>query len=162
MLTSKIPSSQLPSGFYSASTGVAQPSSRAKRHHVVGEVQIDIDSGDAGIFYLIFQTPKDALADWKDVDLAHQSGMKGRLPVPSGFPTPALMLNGSITGKNFLGKKVTNGITLLAFVAGSVIVESVTTSTSNTESGDVPATVSLGKLAFRHLRQVEVQVTKKQ
>jgi len=161
LLTNKIPDSQLPSGFYSSKTGVTQPSSRAKSHHVVGEVEIDLDSGDAAIFYAVFATPKDALANWKDADAAHTSGIKSRLPVPAGFPTPALFLNTSITGKNVFGKKVTNGVSTLGFVAGSVIVQAGTISTDNTDSGDVPGTISLAKLAYRHLRQVEVQVMKK-
>jgi hypothetical protein len=159
LLISSIPDSRLPRGLYSASTGVGTPSSRAKRHHAVGEVDININSGDAGIIYIVFASPKDALADWKDANVAHQSGIKSRLPAP-GFPTPSIIVNGSVAGNNAFGKKVTNGISDLAFVAGSVIVNAVTSSTANTDSGDVPRTIALGKLALRHLREVEARVSR--
>ncbi len=144
----------MPSGFYSAKTGVSTPSSRAKHHHVVGKVEIDIDSGDAGIIYLVFPSHADALADWNETDVGHQHGVKSQLAAP-GFPTPALIVNSSFTGNNVFGKKVTNGVSTLVFVTANVIVDAVTISTSNTDSGDVPATVELGKLALRHLRSVQ-------
>jgi hypothetical protein len=155
-LRSAIPESELPHGFYSAKTGLSTPSSRAKHHHVVGEVEIDIDSGDARIIYIVFPGHADALADWNDADIGHQHGVKSQLAAP-GFPTPALIVNSSITGNNVLGKKVTNGVSSLVFVTANVIVDAITTSTSNTDSGDVPATVELGKLALRHLRAVQAK-----
>jgi hypothetical protein len=157
LLVTPIPTSQLPSGFYSASIGVSKPSNTAKSNHAVGEVEIDLNGGDAAIIYLIFPTRADALKDWKDADPTHKKGVKTKLPAP-GFPHPALIVNGSITGNNAFGKKVTNGFSILGFTAGNVITSAVTSSTTNTNSGDLPATISLGKFALRHLRAVEAKV----
>jgi hypothetical protein len=153
LLSSSIPSSQLPSGDYSASTGIESPSSNAKSNHVEGEVEIDIDGGDAAIEYDIFPSKADALADWKDADFSHEQNVT-TLPV-TGFPKPAEIINASETGDNAFGKKVTNGVSLLAFVVGYVIVEAATRSTTNTRSGDIPGAIALGKLAISHLESVE-------
>ena len=160
LLTSSIPDSQLTHRFYSASTGAGAPSSSAKRHRAVGEVDIDLDGGDAEIIYVVFSLRKDALADWKGANPAHQSGIKSHLPAP-GFPAPAIIVNGSVTRKDMFDKKVTNGFSELAFVAGSVIVKAVTRSTASTANGDVPGTFVLGKLALRHLREVEARVSRR-
>jgi hypothetical protein len=150
LLTSSIPDSALPSAYSSSSTGVSKPSDNAKRHHVVGEVEIDIDDGDAGIVYMVFPTRADAVADWKDANL--RAHAKSTLNAPSSFPWPALIANQSVTGKNAFGKTVTNGVTALAFTSQNVIVEAVTTSVDNTESGDIPGAITLGRYALAHLQ----------
>jgi hypothetical protein len=62
------------------------------------------------------------------------------------------MINQSITGKNVFGKKVTNGVTFLGFTSKNVIVSAATISTDNTESGDIPGTIRLGRYALKHLQ----------
>ena len=81
--------------------------------------------------------------------LLRRANLSGHLPAPEMFPTPSLIVNASITGNNLLGKKVTNGVTILGLVSGSVIVEAITTSTSNSDSGDIPGSIALGKFALR-------------
>jgi hypothetical protein len=39
----------------------------------------------------------------------------------------------------------------------NVIVDATTTSTDNTESGDIPATIALARFAIRHLSVVRVR-----
>ena len=153
LVTTPIKSSQLPSGYYSAKVGLSKPSDNAKKHHVVGEVEVDIDS-DAGILYIVFPTRKDALADWYGADLKKA---KTRLPAPASFPKPSIIANSSITGNNAFGKKVTNGVTVLGYVSQNVIVEATTISTDNTESGDIPGAIALGRYALRHLSAVRLR-----
>jgi hypothetical protein len=153
LLTTPIKQTQLPSGYYSAKVGVSKPSDIAKKHHVVGEVEIDLDS-DAVIVYIVFPTRADALADWYGADLKK---VKSRLPAPLTLPKPSGIFNTSITGNNAFGKKVTNGVTLVGFVSQNVIVEATNLSTDTTESGDVPGAIALARFALRHLSAVRLR-----
>lgn len=149
LLTTSIPDSALPSGFYSSSVGIYKPSSQAQKHHAVGGVEIDLNGGDAALIYLVFATRADAVADWNDANL--RSHAKSTLVPPAGFPGPGLIANMSIKGKNAFGKNVTNGVTDLAFVSKFVIVQAVTRSTDNTDSGDIPAAITLGRFGLARL-----------
>ena len=153
LLTTPIRPSQLPSGYYSIKVGVSKPSDNAKKHHEVGEVEADLDS-DAGILYFVFPTRADALADWYDADFKKA---KSRLPAPATLPKPSGIFNASISGNNAFGKKVTNGVTFVAFVSQNVILEAFTISTDNTESGDVPGAIKLARFALRHLSAVRIK-----
>lgn len=146
--------SDLPSGFYSAQIGVGSLSDRAKRFHAVGEVDIDIDSGNALIIYIVFPSRANAVAEWNDARSDVKKHSKSILPAPPTFPWPALIANGSVTGKNAFDKSVTNGVTDLAFTSKNVIVQAMTLSTSNTESGDIPGAIRLGKAALKHLNKL--------
>ena len=157
LLTSAIPDSQLTHAFYAARNGVGTPSWSARRHHAAGRVDVDVDRGGARIVYTVYRSTKDALADWKDANSARRADVKSRLAAP-GFPVPAIVVNGSAAGKDAFGKKLTKGFSDLGFVAGSVIVHAVTLSVVTTDSGDVPNTFALGKIALRHLREVEARV----
>jgi len=150
LLTTPVRAGSLPGNFYSAKVTVGKPSKRAKSHHVVGEVEIDIDSGDAAIFYSVFPTRTDAVADWRDADL---KGIKTTLRAPQ-FHQPAAIYNGSFTGKNAFGKKVTNGFTVVGSTPGRVIVSAATTSTESTESGDIPGAIALERFELRHLYRI--------
>jgi hypothetical protein len=152
LLTTSIPNSALPSGFSSAKIGIYTPSALSQKHHAVGGVEIDLNDGDDALVYIIFATRADAVADWKAADLRHKG--KSVVAAPAAFPWPALIENSSITGKNLLGKTVTNGVTDLAFTAKNVIVQAVTRSTDNPNSGDIPATIKLGQFGLRHLQTI--------
>jgi len=158
LLTTAVPEAQLPSGFTSPRTSLYQPSSLATKHHVVGGVEIDLDAngGDAGIVYLVFATRADAVADWKAADLRKHS--KSTLPAPAGMPWPALLANRSVTGKSALGKTVTNGVTEVAFTWKNVIGQALTTSYSNTDSGDIPGAIRLSKFTLSYLKSVSARV----
>jgi hypothetical protein len=148
LLTTPIRAGSLPANFYSAKVNFMKPSKRAKSHHAVGEVEVDIDGGDdAAIFYVVFPTRADAVADWKDTDW---SGVKTRRPAPQ-FPQPAVILNGPFTVKDAAGKTVTYGYTGVASVPGGVIVSTVTRSTKSKVRGDVPGAIALERFALRHL-----------
>jgi len=151
LLTTPIKPSQLPSGFYSASPGIGSPSKNSKSHHIVGEVDENVDSGDAAIIYEVFPSRAMAVADWNAGKPNFKKEAKSQMAAPSKFPWPAIILNGSVTGKNAFGKTVTNGITNLAFTSQNVIVEAATISTSNTQSGDIPGAIQLGQFALQHL-----------
>ena len=155
LLTTAIKSRELPSGYYSAKVGVTTPSAQAKKHHVVGDVEIDFDSGDASVIYVVLPTRKDALGDWYDSDIFKKA--KSRLPAPPNLPKPSGIFNTSVSGKNAFGKKVTNGVTIVGFVSQNVIVSAVTISTDNTESGDVPSAITLARFALRHLSALRVR-----
>jgi hypothetical protein len=155
LLTTAIPDSQLPTGHFSAKPGIGSLSSNSKSHHALGEVDVDIDDGQAAIVYEVFPSRALAVADFK----AGRPNYK-KIPsatvmtAPSRFPWPAVMVSGTVTGKNAFGKTVKNGTTLLAFTSKNVIVEAATVSTSNTVSGDVPGTIQLGDFALKHLSAV--------
>ena len=152
LLTTAIPDSQLPTGHFSAKPGIGSLSSNSTSHHALGEVDVDIDGGQAAVVYEIFPTRALALADFK----AGKPNLK-KIPsatvmaAPPRFLWPALMVSGTLTGKNAFGKTVKNGTTVLAFTSKNVIVEAATISTSNTASGDVPGTIQLGDFALKHL-----------
>jgi hypothetical protein len=150
LLTTAIPSGSLPGAFKydDAKIGTSEASKRAKSHHVIGEVEIDIGS-DAVVEYLVFPSRADAVAEWKDANLKGQA--KTTLPAPPKFPWPAVIANSAITGKNVFGKKVKNGVTIFAFTSKNVIVEALTISTDNETSGDIPGAISLGTYALTHL-----------
>lgn len=150
LLTTPLRASTLPSDFSSPKTGVYSVSSTGKKHHAVGGVEIDFNSGDAAIIYLVFPTRADSVADWKDANLKKQA--KTTVPAPPTFPWPALIANSSIKGKNVFGKTVTNGVTDFAFTSKNVIVQAITTSTDNKESGDITGSIALGRFALKHLQ----------
>lgn len=154
LLTKPFPDSQLPSGFSSARVTMQTPSSGARRYHPVGEVAIAVDGPDPndGLSYSIFTSRTNALGD-----LSHPtfgSGEKLRI-VPGGVPgfskLAGHMWMGSVTGKNALGKTITDGVTLVAVVQGSVLVDAFTDSADNATSGNVPAALQLLHAALRHL-----------
>jgi hypothetical protein len=150
LLTTPIPPSQLPSGYHSARVGVSSLSNNAKAHHVVGEVEVDIDS-DAVIVYEVFRTRADAIADWNAARPALKKKSKSQVAAPPRFPWPAIIANSTITGKNLLGQTVKNGVTALNFTSRNVIVQAGTISTTNVDSGDIPGAVRLGDFALKHL-----------
>lgn len=156
LLTTSYPNSQLPSGFFSAKVSLYTPTSRAKSHHVVGDVQVAVDGPDVAdaIFYFVFPTPADARADFNG---AEGSGVHvvGKVP---GYKIPSRWVTGSITGKNAFGKTVTNGITGMYVREGSVLVTSFTASSESTDSGNVPAALALLKSGIRHLQRVEARL----
>jgi hypothetical protein len=157
LVTSSIPDSQLTHRFYSARTASVAPNRQAKRHHAAGSVEITLDGGEDRITYVFFPNRGAALGYWRDANPARRAGVTSRLPA-RGFPTPAIVGNGSTTRFDPGGRRRTRGISDLAFVAGSVVVEAITTSTVSPRSGDIPNTYVLGKRALRHLRDAEARV----
>jgi hypothetical protein len=155
LLTRPFPDSQLPSGFSSAKVGVQQPNKNGLRYHVVGEVAVSIDGPDPddGIEFIVFPNHSDAVAD---LNHASFSGSAKLHIVPGGVPgyakLPGHMWIGSITGKNALGKTITDGVTLVAIAKGNVIVDAYTDSADNTDSGSVPAALALLRAGLRHVK----------
>jgi len=157
LLTKPFPDSQLPSGFSSARVTMLTPSSGARRYHPVGEVAVAVDGPDPddGFSYGIFTKHSDALSELNHPTFS--SSEKLRI-VPGGVPgfpkLPGHMWTGSVTGKNVLGKTITNGLTIVAVVQGNVIVDAFTGSADNMESGNVPAAIALLRSALKHLAKV--------
>jgi len=117
--------------------------SNPRRHHVVGAVEVNLNSGHARIVYVIFPTRADALGNQTDgvKGLKAVKGIKVQLSAP-GFPKPSLIINGSENGM---------GVTQVSFVAGNVGVNAQTTR-PNSNSGDIHGTLGLARFALRHLR----------
>jgi hypothetical protein len=153
LLTSSYPDSQLPDGFSSAKVGLMQPSDRARKYHVVGEVEVGVDGPDVGdaIVYYVFPAAADARGDLAHPSLSGDFRVIGKVP---GYSVPSVMAAGSVTGNNAFGKKVTNGITGLFVLRGNVIVGAVTASGDHTDSGNVPAALALLRSALKHLQAV--------
>jgi hypothetical protein len=63
----------------------------------------------------------------------------------------------SVTGKNAFGKTVTNGVTDFAFTLKNVIVQAITRSTDNADSGDIPGAIRLGRFGLRHLQAAQAR-----
>jgi len=146
LLAAQLPQSELPAGFSSAEAKPKQTAGNPKRHHAVGEVEIDFNGG-AGIVYVIFPTRADALANHGDGvrALKTQKGVtKVQSPVP-GLPNPSVILNASLNGL---------GVTQVSFVADSVEINAQTLR-PNAKSGDVKKTLSLARFAIQHLKTVE-------
>jgi len=154
LLTGSNPMAQLPAGFSSASTSAVAPSATGRRHHVVGEVEVSLDYGDAVILYAVFPTRQDAVGYWEDSDLVGRPGVTAHLPA-AGFPAPALIVDGTTALATALAETtVANGFTVLGFVDGNVSVAVSTYSTSSS-GGNVPAALSLGRLALERLGALE-------
>lgn len=150
LLTTPISDAALPSAYSGAKTGVYSVSSTGKKHHEIGGVEIDLNDGDAVIIYMVFPTRADAVGDWKDANLKKHA--KTSVSAPADFPWPALIANMSVKGKNVFGQSVTNGVTDLAFTSKNVIVQALTLSTDNKDSGDVVGSIKLGHYALKHLQ----------
>lgn len=153
LLTTSYPDSQLPTGFSTAKVSVAKPD-KAKKHHVVGEVEVDINGPDVYdlVIYAVFPNPADARADLVDAKPSPNAHRVGAVP---GFRLPSVWDSGSVTGTNSFGKTVTDGLTGMFVVDGSVIIGAVTTSADNETSGNVPAALALLKSGIRHLQRIE-------
>jgi len=154
LLTTQIRASELPAGFTSAVVGAAVPSTNAKSHHVVGEVQVEVNDGAAGLFFAVFPSHADALADFEHPAPVGNK-ITARLVPPSWLPKPNEVENGTITGKNAAGKTVSNGITAASFVDGEVAVGALTTSTSSSTKGDSAGTLALARFAIAYLKELD-------
>ena len=156
LLTTAYPNSQLPSGFSSAKVGLEQPTSKAKSHHVIGEVSVSVNGPDAQdvVFYAVFPTPKEARADLANAKPSGNIKVQGKVP---GYTIPSVWFNGSITGKNAFGKTVTNGVTGMAIADGSALIAAENLSTDSTTSGNIPSALALLKSARNHLHKIEAR-----
>ena len=155
LLTTSFADSELPTGFSSAKVGLSTSSQNGLRYHVVGEVAVNISGPDTvdAILYYVYPNATDALDDFLHPNrTATKVTVMGKVP---GYKLPSEFLNGSITGKNSFGVTVTNGVTGMDVLTGSVIVAAATTSTANTESANVPGTLALLKAGLNHLRLLQ-------
>ena len=57
----------------------------------------------------------------------------GKVP---GYKIPSAIRTGTATGDNLVGKKVKNGVTVMAIAAGNVLVFAATFSADSPDSGD--------------------------
>jgi hypothetical protein len=147
LLTAHLPESELPPGFSSPRTKAKPPGPNTRRYHVVGEVEIDLNSGRARIVYVIFPTRADAVGKYT-------AGLRGlrttqgvtkvHSPAP-GFRQPSVIITGSANGV---------GVTQVSFLAKSVEINAQTLR-PNAESGDVKKTLTLAHFALQHLKTVE-------
>jgi hypothetical protein len=157
LLTKPYPDSQLPSGDTSAKVGLATASKSGLRYHVVGEVTVAVDGPDPddGVGFDVFPNKSDALGDLNHPTL---SGQEKLHIIPGGVPgypkLPGHMWTGSITGKNALGKTITDGVTLVGVVRNDVLIDAFTDSADNTDSGNIPAALALIRSGLKHLSAV--------
>jgi hypothetical protein len=140
LLRSRIPRSQLPKGFHGPQISRADPDATDRRHHVVGEVEIDFDRDKGSILYLVFPTRADARGDLND-GLAAVKGVRSKRRVLS-LPQPALLLSGAQGGVGFAE---------VVFVKGNVLVATIITRPRSPGGGRADA-LALAKLALRHLK----------
>jgi hypothetical protein len=147
LLTTRISASELPAGFSSPRTVKNTPGPTPKRHHVVGEVEIDLNGGQSAIVYVVFPTKADALTAYDDGvrELKTTKGVVAvRSPAP-GLPKPSVSVDASASGL---------GITQVTLVSGNVEI-ATETARHGGKHGDRAGTVTLAKAALRHLAAVE-------
>ncbi len=150
LLTTRISTSELPAGFTSPRTVKNTPGPTPRRHHVVGEVEIDLNGGQSAIVYVVFPTKADALAAYDDGvrELKTTKGVVSfRSPAP-GLPKPSVTVDASASGL---------GITQVTLVSGNVEI-ATETARHGGKHGDRAGTVVLAKAALRHLVAVERRV----
>jgi hypothetical protein len=156
LLTTSYRDSELSSDFSAAKVSLLKPTNHAKSHHVVGEVEVDLNGPDPGdaILYAVFPSAHDARADLaqKPVNGGH---LVGKVP---GYKIPSALYAGTVSGKNAFGQSVKNGVTAAGVVKGSVLVAALTSSADNPDSGNVPAALALLRSGLRHLSRVEAAV----
>ena len=146
LLASRISASELPRGFARPRTAKNSPGPTPRRHHVVGEVEIDLNGGQSAIVYVVFPTRADALGAYNDGlrELKKTSGVVSvRSPVP-GLAKPSVAVDASASGL---------GITQITLVSGNVEI-AAETAMHGGEHGDRAGTVALAKAAIRHLALV--------
>lgn len=152
ILTSTLPTSALPAGFSGAKTTYQPMSARGRAHHEIGEVAFVIDGPDPNdtLSFEVFPNAADALGALHAVVMPPGDHVIGTVP---GFPN-SVLVTGSITGKNLLGKTVTDGLTDVLVIDGNVGVQIITDST-NPGSGDISAALALLHTGVKYLTAVE-------
>jgi hypothetical protein len=121
----------------------------AKAHHAVGGVAIVGDGGNEAVIYIIFATAADARLDWN-----HRNTKNIRVSAaPSSLPKPSLVANTS--SPETIGTKTqTIGLTDTTCLVGNVIVQGVTSSTTNSRQGDPAGSAALTLFAVKHLKSL--------
>jgi hypothetical protein len=147
LLTARVLAPELPVGFKSPRIAKNAPGPIPKRHHVVGEVEIDLNGGQSAIVYVVFPTKADALAAYNDGvrELKTTQGVVAvRSPVP-GLPKPSVSVDASAQGL---------GITQVTLVSGNIEI-ATETARHGGKHGDRAGALALAKAALRHLASVE-------
>src|SRR5581483_7595498 len=124
-----------------------QPGGQAKRHHVVGEMLINLTGGRTRIAYVVFPSHADALGNYQDGIRALKSirtVRKIRTQV-SGLPKPSVLVDASQSGI---------GVTQVSFVADNVEIAAQSIQL-NKKSGNEKLAKSLAQLALQHLHKIE-------
>jgi hypothetical protein len=149
LLRATVTTAQLPHGFTGPAVGVYKLEAATKKHHAVGGVEIVADEGSDAVIYIVFASAADARADWAHADF---SGIT-TAAAPKSIAKPSIVANASSSAQ-VSGKTVTIGLTNVSALRGNVIVEAVTTSTTNKTHGDVAGAVALARFALAHLAAV--------
>jgi hypothetical protein len=146
LLKAKVTSADLPHGYSAPVVSAYKLSAAVKKRGAIGGAQIFADGGNEAVIYIVFSTPAQAEADWKNASF---HGAKTS-PAPGSIPKPNIEVNTS-TGATVNGKNVTFGLTEVATLAGNVIVQSITATTKSTNHGDVTGAVLLAQFALKQL-----------
>jgi len=139
-----------PAGFSSPMTTKAVPGADPRRHHVVGEVEIDFNGGSARVVFAVFPTRADALGNHADGlrILPTEKGVHSYRTAVPGLPRPSVIVEASAGDV---------GVTQISFVADNVEV-AAQTAVLHAKQGNPPATLELATFALRQLRAVERHV----
>jgi len=110
-----------------------------RRHHAVGEVEVDFDRGASRIIYVVFPTVADDRANFTaGLRALRRPGYLTRVPAP-GVAAPSLLLRAVVN--------YGTSLTEISFVSGNVGVNAVST------KGEARVR-ALARLALRHLNAV--------
>lgn len=139
LLRTRIPNSELPSGFSRAQAEKQALSANARKYHAVGLVDVALKGPDAldAFAWIVFPSHADAIADLDHPVVGN--GVKVVNTVPG--IKESLVLTGSLNGK-----KVTDA----AAVVGNVLVQGVVSSSKVR----LPTAIILLRAAMAHLQKV--------
>jgi len=151
LLTQPVRRSELPAGVTKVDVRTRQPGSTSKRHHVVGEVELDLAGANGGrVVYVVFPTRADALGNYDDGLRALKTlgGVEKVRKTLTGLPQPSILVDASVNAV---------GITQVTYVTGNVEIAAQSLKIKAPNGGEKTA-LALASFALRHLHAVEARV----
>jgi hypothetical protein len=124
-----------------------RPGANSKRHHVVGEVEIDFAGGSKRIVYVVFPTHADAVGNHADGVRALKTihGISKIEKSVRGLPKPSVLVDARDGGL---------GVTQVTFVVDNVEIATQSIR-RGAKTGDEKAAKNVAQLALQHLRSIQ-------
>jgi len=151
LLTVPTHRSDLPAGVTKVEARTRQPGAASKRHHVVGEVELDLTGKNGGrIVYVVFPAHADALGNYADGLRALKTvgGVEKVRKTLSGLPQPSVLVDASVNAV---------GITQVTYVTENVEIAAQSLEIKAPNGGEQKA-LALARFALRHLHAVETRL----
>jgi hypothetical protein len=145
---------ELPSGFTSAKMDTQELGSLDRKHNALGGARADVDGPDHGdvIFFTVFPTDADAKAYFEE-ERAPSGSDRTSTFRPAGFDVPVACDTWHHKGNATDDPE--RGQTFCDALVGSVVIDVVTSLTSDVQRGNNDATIALAKSAITHIRRLK-------